>query len=308
MLSSRYGRVAVLVIIAVCLVGGGGGQHVLAQDDPAAGSENGQRTDTSERLNFVDRQLMLNEMMAKSICYTDMRVDRKKHRNQLALAQFVFKETLQNLISGNEALQIQPETDFKLRSAIGKLQGAWLNYTSTITSWSNARWGRKLFALKAYEVNEDFNTKLLKTIEDYRQSLLTDGAISKSAVAGLLLAGRQRMLTQKISKEFCQIATGLNVEPSRKLLSQSLSQFEASADKLIKGDKELGLYDEPPGEVIDSIEKARSVFATVEPILVKAAAGSQPSEDDLEFVANANDELLKHWVTTVSIYQVAVAP
>lgn len=265
------------------------------------------QSDTPMRLVFVDRQLMLNEMMAKSICYTDMRVDRKKHRNQLAASQYVFAQTLEGLIEGSPALNLQPEKRKELIEAIARLKAAWIDYTSAITSWSNARWGRKLFATKAYEVNEAFDKLLSETIKLYSQTLVADGSIEKDTMASLLLAGRQRMLTQRISKEFCQVATGLNTEPSREHLKQSLALFDASMKRLAGGDESDGASSDTPGEILDSIAKARATFAKVEPTLERVAAGSKPTEVDLEKIASVNDELLRHWVSIVSFYQIVLS-
>lgn len=263
----------------------------------------GNAQDASIRLNLVDRQLMLNQMMAKALCYVDLRVERKTYRNQLAVSQFAFKQTLAQLKDGNPALGILPENNDTLRTAIDAMGKDQLTISSAITGWSSARWGRKLFAAKVYEVNEELNTKLSDTIEVYRNVVVDEGGLSKGAAAALLLAGRQRMLAQKISKEFCLVASGIYADEYREKLKASIAQYTATTEKFLTGDKEIGLSAEPPGEIIDKIAEVKAVYAEAEPLLNKAADGGEPTKEDAAIIAEKGDALLRHWVQAVTIYQ-----
>lgn len=255
------------------------------------------------RINAVDRQRMLGEMMAKALCFTDLRLERKKHSNQLSASKFVFESNLINLTDGSEMLGLPPENRPKLISAINELKASWVDNATAINGWFGARWGKKLFAAKAYQVNLSFYDKLTGTIDVYRQASHTDDKFKQSALTGLLIAGRQRMLSQKFAKEVCQIAATHEVEANRERLKGSMALLEDTTKKLVTGDAQLGLPDEPPGIILDAIEVARVKFAEIEPVLESVRDGAKPTKEDLALVAAASMSVLHAWEKVVSIYE-----
>ncbi len=284
----------------------------MAQETPTpapAQAEQSQSSDDSHlRLNFVDRQRMLNEMIVKALCLIDQRVNRGAYRNQLAVAQFAYQETLLHLTEGSEELKLAPEGRQELRKAIEDLKSEWVKYAAVLNGWSVARWGKKLFAVKVYEVNEALADRLQKVNDLYREVFEKERVIGPTALTGILLAGRQRMLTQKMTKELCQLVQGYNVEETKKQLKESLALFAQTTETLSKGDPKIGLTGEPPGMALELIGNSKSIFASVEPILAAAAAGTSSIREDLSLVAGANDKALHSWVKTTAIYELLKTP
>ncbi len=97
---------------------------------------------------------MLKDMIVKALCLADQRVNRRAYRNHLAVAQFACQETLLHLTEGSAALKLAAEAHQELRKAIDNLKSEWVKYAAFLNGWSVARWGKKLFAIKVYEVNE----------------------------------------------------------------------------------------------------------------------------------------------------------
>ena len=60
---------------------------------------------------------------------------------------------------------------------------------------------------------------------------------------GVNISGRQRMLSQKMSKEALAISAGINEEANRASLGKTHALFQKSHSGLIKGDAALGLAD-----------------------------------------------------------------
>ena len=68
------------------------------------------------------------------------------------------------------------------------------------------------------------------------------GAITAKEYAVVInLSGRQRMLTQKMSKEMLLVASGVEAEKNRGALKKSAALFDTTLKGLIKGSKELGI-------------------------------------------------------------------
>lgn len=306
MLSVRLARQA-MVFAFVVLCSPPPALSGSAEDSAAAAASQttGKTVDSNPliRLNFVDRQRMLNEMTAKALCFTDLRVDRKGHSNQLSAAKYVFESTLEHLTEGSKGLGLAAESRPHLLSEIEELKLAWVNNAAAINGWFGARWGKSLFAAKAFEQNEVLNKRLTQTIETYHEAAEAEGGVDPGASAALLIAGGQRMMTQRIGKELCQIAAGYQPEETRKRLQESLALFAANTEKIAKGDKESGLTEEPPGLVLDNIEQSKSALATMEPVLDAALAGNTLTREELAPAAVANMKLLRHWEQIVSTYE-----
>lgn len=245
---------------------------------------------------------MLADMMAKGLCLIDLRVDKKFHRNQMSVAQYVFHSTLENLKEGNEGLDLPAESRPELIKTLEAIKLAWVKYAEPLNSWTGGRWGKKQFALKVYEVDDDYTKQLSQAIEHYRKVLVAEGAVSQSAAKTILASGKQRTLTQQIAKQYCQSLSGYKPEETREHLKQNLALFKEVTDKFAKGDKDVGLEGEQPGVVIDTIGETRSSLAKIEPIIETALAGKVPTPEESTLVATTTLQLLRQWEKITSTY------
>lgn len=277
-----------------------------AQDKPdanAAGpSAAASKVSSAPRLNLIDRQRMLSEMLAKALCFIDLKVDKKVHRNQMSVAQYVFHSTIEHLVEGSAGLEIAAESHPDLKKAVEDIKLAWVSYAEPLNSWTGGRWGKAQFAIKVYEVDEAYEKQLTEAIALYRKVLVDEGKVTENAATAILAAGKQRTLTQQFAKQFCQSLSGYKTEETRERLKESLALYKDVTDKFAKGDKAVGLTEEQPGLVLDNIELARESFAKIEPILNAALEGKMPTPEELSLVAVTNVELLRHWEKIVSTY------
>ncbi|MEQ8823225.1 MAG: type IV pili methyl-accepting chemotaxis transducer N-terminal domain-containing protein [Filomicrobium sp.] len=274
------------------------------QSGDAADKPSAEKASNVQRLNLIDRQRMLAEMMAKGLCLIDLRVNKKLHRNQMSAAQFVFHSTLDNLRDGNEALSIAPETVAERKQTIDGLKAAWVNYAEPLNSWTGGRWGKKQFALKVYEVSEDYAKLIKEAIEQYRKTLIDEGDISSKSAKTILSAGRQRALSQRIAKQFCQSLSGYKPDEINGRLKENLAKFKDVTEKFAAGDAAVGLEGQQPGMVVDVIENARATLSPIEPIIAMAVDGQKPSQEELDLVASSTLQLLRHWEKITATYVV----
>lgn len=299
---NRHGLMLAGVMAVAVLFSPGG----LAQEGAVQNVDNvtGPAAEKSiaSRLNLVDRQRMLAEMLAKGLCFIDLRVDKKIHRNQMSVAQFVFHSALDHLVEGSEGLNIAAETHPELKTAIEEIKLAWVSYAEPLNSWTGGRWGKEQFAIKVYEVDEAYEARLADTIELYRKVHVEQGNISEDSAATILAAGRQRTLTQKIAKQFCQALSGYKPEQTPQRLQKALALYKETAEKFAKGDEQVGLSKTPPGVVLDTIELASAEFAKIEPIINAALEGNKPAPEELSLVATGTLEMLRHWEKIVATY------
>ncbi|MDH4225207.1 MAG: methyl-accepting chemotaxis protein [Deltaproteobacteria bacterium] len=111
------------------------------------------------------------------------------------------------------------------------------------------------------------------------------------------ISGRQRMLTQKMTKEALQIADGLQIEKSRKELGNSFKLFEKSHTALLHGNPEMGIRALDDEEAIARMAGVETIWeGEVKPavqVILTAIPHSPPFEAALEKLTAKNLDLLQ---------------
>lgn len=107
------------------------------------------------------------------------------------------------------------------------------------------------------------------------------------------LAGKQRMLTQKMSKEALLIAKGIDVDANKASLAKTVALFDKTLKGLISGDESLKL---PATTDKDILAQLKIVSDLWEPFKVAIEKG------DLEAINKQNIPLLKNMNKAVGMY------
>ena len=116
------------------------------------------------------------------------------------------------------------------------------------------------------------------------------------------LAGKQRMLTQKMSKEALLIAKGISVESNTKSLKKTISLFDKTLIGLRNGDKGLRLPRTKNREIVTQIDKVMRLWKSFKVHVDKIASGDIKKET-LEAIDKENLPLLKNMNMVVQMYE-----
>lgn len=106
------------------------------------------------------------------------------------------------------------------------------------------------------------------------------------------IAGRQRMLSQKMSKEALLVAAKINPEENRKALAETMLLFEKSLKGLIEGDASLNLPLCEFPDIVGQLERVSLIFSEMDGILDKTVEGSSLDINDMRQIAKASLPLL----------------
>lgn len=112
------------------------------------------------------------------------------------------------------------------------------------------------------------------------------------------LAGRERMLTQKMAKEMLFIAAGIRVEENRLELEKTAAIFEKNLDVLQNGDEESGLL--PAKNIVTKniLCKVDRLWSAFKSVVEETLHGGNPS---IENIATLNLPLLEKMELAVQL-------
>ncbi len=136
--------------------------------------------------------------------------------------------------------------------------------------------------------------------------LLVLGSSQKDAGVVVNLAGRQRMLTQKMSKESLLVAMGKNQSETQKGLAQTAKLFDRTLKGLIAGDEELLLPPTKDRAILAQLNTVRNLWKNFKGN-IDVIANENPDharfEEAVRYVSTNNVQLLKDMNKCVKMYE-----
>jgi|GEM_PF-4006224 len=122
----------------------------------------------------------------------------------------------------------------------------------------------------------------------------------QAAIQNIALAGRQRMLGQRISRAAFYIALGVKPEAHLQMLRKSRNQFETTQNRLNRLEETVGTVAIGGDLVLSHLNTVDGLWSDFDSIVTQISRDEQVSDDNLETLTNTNltllaasDELLK---------------
>lgn len=274
----------------------------LLADGPAVkAAENADRLSAAARLNEAGRQRMLSQRMSKAACLAQMGVDAKLHRKMAKDAATRFDLVLKGLQTGDADIGLAPETSRTVQIQLEKTQALWNEFQPVLERMTQE--GQDAEALSEMRKR---NVPLLKQMNRAVAAIQSEMAsgieVSERAMA-INLAGRQRMLSQKVVKELCLLEAGLDPEADRNALRETVAEFEETLHDLREGNQARGLVPAPSWDIDAQLEIVESLWFEMASILQSAISGGTPGINDLGYAAFLAEAVLKEMNTAVLMYE-----
>lgn len=248
------------------------------------------------KINLAGRQRMLTQYMAKAFCFAMVGVDDDKAQmNQVFTMHGLFDATLVALRKGSVDLQMLPEDDANVLAGLDEVQKLWHHYDQAIMQ-------DKLDAVMELNlVVLDAMNKAVSVIE--KKYSAANGVLRPEIASAINISGRQRMLSQRASKEFCLLVAGYRPQENRANLLQTIALFDTSLVALRDGNAAVGLKKAPSPEIAAQIEKGGEAWSYIRDTLERVAKGDKPTTADLELIAQNNLEVLAEMDELVSMFE-----
>ncbi len=257
-------------------------------------------------LNLSGKQRMLTQKMSKEIMLIALGINADGNLKNLSKTSALFDKTLKGLRDGDTDLRLPPTVSKRIRKQLNKIEAIWTDFHGVVKSILEAKSVSKEQVSVVATKNLPLLKQMNKCVKLYEKDASQAGLKADPGLAVTInLSGKQRMLTQKMSKEFLLVAYGHEQEDNKLSLLETYSLFERTLKGLMDGDATLDL----PGTKNESIRKQLAVvdglWSGFKPIV---AAGAEPGTTAIESskikeLAANNLPLLKEMNKAVGMYE-----
>ncbi len=245
-----------------------------------AATEFGWRT----MLHLAGQQRMLTQKMSKEILFIAQGIEIERNRKSIQKTAKGFQWVLTGLVNGD--LYMIKTKNPAIQQQLNKVVQLWNLFHQTTNQFLQGDMSPaivKKIAIQNMPVLKEMN-KVVEMYEDESYPTLT-----KHKANILNLAGKMRMLTQKMTKERLLIVCGIAPEENKVRLNKTMTLFERLLKGFLHGDAELGLQPARNGAIRFKFRQVREKWLQYEAMLKK----SDLSKDDLLQIAKFNRVLLR---------------
>lgn len=238
-----------------------------------------------QRVNMSGKLRMLSQRIPSAVCHLERGVAAEAAGKVLAGATAEFDKILNALEFGDADLNIVgAETDRKI---VGKIQDVRAQWEPVKAAAEKMIAG----AASASEVDHVMNENMallgaakalvIEMVAEYSNP----GAMLQSSSMAIDIAGRQRMLTQKMAKESCELASRHKAADTADKLLATKKVFEQSLAALQHGLPAAGITPPPTKEISSGLTVVMTDWKEAKPLLETLVAHGEldASEEAIKF-------------------------
>jgi hypothetical protein len=257
-------------------------------------------------LNLSGKQRMLTQKMSKEVMLIALNVDTDKNLQNLTATAALFDKTLKGLRDGDASLNLPPTTSKRIIKQLDKINTRhWQGFNKTIQEILAAKTVSKAQVQLIATANLPLLKQMNKCVKLYEKDASSAGLKADPGLAVTInLAGKQRMLTQKMSKEFLLVAYGYDTENNKLNLFETATLFERTLQGLQNGDPTLDLPGTSNNAIRAQLQVVTKLWTAFKPIIEKAATSETlPTADEINILAHQNLPLLKEMNKSVKMFE-----
>jgi len=267
-----------VVAIGACL--SVGLQVDLKADAPSA---IGAKQQSGVVINLAGKQRMLTQKMSKEALLVAKGVDKDANSANLKKTVALFDKTLKGLMDGDSSLNLPKTEDKDILAQLKKVSELWASFKTKIEK-------NDLQAI-AKE-----NLPLLKNMNQAVQmyAKASGSKLDPKMAKTINLAGKQRMLTQKMTKELLLVANNIDADANKENAKKTAGLFETTLNNLISETKNDGIKTQ--------LGVVKKLFDEYKPIITNLDI----SDEALNKANKLNIPLLKEMNKAVKMYEASI--
>lgn len=248
-------------------------------------------------INLAGRQRMLTQKMSKEMLLIYHDVDRKKNRTSLGKSALMFAKTLKGLVKGDKKLKLNATRDKDVIKQMNVVSGLWLSFSKSVLPAISGTKVDLPFITKVAKENLPLLKEMNKAVGMYEKAA---GSDLNDLAAVVNLSGRQRMLTQKMTKEYLLIAAKVNEKENKIKLKATIALFDRTLIGLRDGDPSQGVSKTDEPIVLKQLALIDKLWQEYKLVLITLDL----SKAGLKKVASLNMPLLQEMNAAVKMYEV----
>jgi hypothetical protein len=220
-------------------------------------------------INLAGKQRMLTQKMSKEALLIFIGIDVEENAKSLKKSALLFDKTLKGLIDGDKTLNLVKSNSKEIENKLKEVQKLWTPFYKKIedvASFNN-------LSDKTFKYIDKNNIPLLKKMNEavtLYTKLGNKGSSKLKMANDINLAGKQRMLTQKIAKDLLLYQANINPKKALESLNSSVKLFDKTLNGLYNGDKDLKLVGTKLPKIVKQLDIVKENWQSVKPLIFKA--------------------------------------
>ncbi|MEO9827187.1 MAG: type IV pili methyl-accepting chemotaxis transducer N-terminal domain-containing protein [Paracoccaceae bacterium] len=266
----------------------------------AVNSGNAVQENAEKRIRTSVRIKMRAQSIAASVCHLQLGIDQAALHAPLDGQVAEFEQFVSALTVGDASLDIvEPETRRKTLHAASLITDSWTTFKPAVEKVAAGNGDTAdvdvivAESLHVLEAGHDFTAELVQQYANPAQATFAD-------LFTIVLATRQGMLAQKMSKQAC--LASYSGGDAAENLGKTMKVFESTLEALRDGMPAAGIGKPPTKEIAAVLEKKVAQWAAVKPLLMEIQNGSQVSVEAQIDKMNKLDELMEAMLEVSSLY------
>ena len=236
-------------------------------------------------INLSGKQRMLTQKMSKESFMLFLGIDMQNAKKNLIDSKELFDRTLKGLMYGDKGLKLVATKDKSILSKLKEVEALWEPFKEHIEKIYNYE-----ASDKDYWYIKNNNINLLKRMNEavFMYAKLNKNDSKFKLANDINLAGRQRMLTQKNSKDLLQYILDLDRNASLIDLQNSVKLFDKTLYGLYNGDKEQNLHATKLTKIVNQLNIVKREWQELKPLIKEQLLSENVDKQDLtlKFLTN----------------------
>ncbi|CAA6808477.1 MAG: Nitric oxide -responding transcriptional regulator Dnr (Crp/Fnr family) [uncultured Sulfurovum sp.] len=250
-------------------------------------------------INLSGKQRMLTQKMSKLSLQIMLDIQKQDSQSKLLEEAFIYDITLKAFKEGNDTMGITKATNMKVLKQITIVEKAWKPFYGHLKNISQNMDDNKSFHYIMLK-NENLLKLSDELVHHYEFSNTSENYLEKSRLRMVNVAGRQRMLTQKMTKEKLFFLQG--EKTAKNNLVQSIQLFDESLTALMEGNLPQHINKATNKKIVKQLKVVSTLWQQLKPLYEK----EKNSVKELSIIIESNELLLKEMNKVVHLAETEV--
>ncbi len=244
---------------------------------------------------------MLTQQIARNACFVMADIEPERFAAKAETAAQQFDTALVALRDGDAELGLLAETNDEVLKDLEAVETLWSTLGPAVRQIAAGDL-HSVPMLQMIRLNLQTLTEMHETVL-LIQSVYGDGSIPANLARTINLAGRQRMLSQKASKEVCLYVLGISGGGGKIAeIDATIGAFDRAMAELLEGSKKQGILAPPNRQIKKQLERTEKAWRMFKTLMIEFEKNPDLPAGERVRLANLSDQVLLEMDLAVRMY------